>query len=359
MKRVLALLLTLVLTVSMITACGTGSTTAPATQTTTATTTNSAVTTAGTTAAGTTAKGAIYMKIACAGQVGDSLDSSLKLFIKTVSEKTNGMITGEVFSTSQLGSHRDYIDGLQMGSIQVAEIAASVLSTAAPKFAVFDLPYISKSPQKLYDILDGQAGEILAQNLMEKANIRPIGWMVRTPRHVYSKKSPINTAEDFSALKIRTMESSPMLKAMSLLGAKATAIPTAERYMALQTGVVEAAENNVAEIFNCKEYEVTKYLSKTAHIITPNVICIGTKFLNSLSPEYQKIILDAAREAGEYGTQFEINGEKTFEEQLISIGKMTVNEVPDKSSFLAKLEPLYKEYSAVIGSDLMTLFQNQ
>ena len=305
------------------------------------------------------AKEAIYLKVACAGQPGDSLDQSLKLFLKTVSEKTNGAIQGEVFSASQLGSHRDYIDGLQMGSIQVAEIAASVLSTAAPKFAVFDLPYISKTPQKLFDILDGKAGDLLAQNLMDTAKIRPIGWMVRTPRHVYSSKAPVTKADDFVNLKIRTMQSTPMLKAMTLLGAKATPIPTAERYMALQTGVVEAAENNVAEIFNCKEYEVTKYLSKTAHIITPNVICISTKFLESLSADQQKIILDAGREAGIFGTQFEINGEKTFDEQLVSIGKMKVNEIDDKSSFLKKLQPLYAEYAGPIGSDLLTLFQNQ
>ena len=246
-----------------------------------------------------------------------------------------------------------------MGSIQVAEIAASVLTTVAPKFAVFDLPYISKSPQKEFDILDGKAGELLAQNLIDKASIRPIGWMVRTPRHVYSRKGPVNSADDFSNLKIRTMQSTPMLKAMTLLGAKATPIPTAERYMALQTGVVEAAENNVAEVFNCKEYEVTKYLSKTAHIITPNVICISTKFLSSLPADYQKIIIDAGREAGIYGTQFEIKGEKAFEEQLVNVGKMKVNEVGDKSSFLKKLEPLYAEYAPIIGSDLVTMFQNQ
>jgi tripartite ATP-independent transporter DctP family solute receptor len=310
-------------------------------------------------ASGTDAKPKYVFKVATAGQPGDSLDSSLKLFLKTVNERTNGAITGEVYAASQLGNHRDYIDGLQIGSIQVAEISAAVLSTVAPKFSIFDLPYISKSPQALYNILDKEAGDILTKHIEDVAQIRTIGWMVRTPRHVYSAKGPIRTVADFSGLKIRTMESAPMLKTMTLFNAKATPIPTAERYMALQTGVVQAAENNVAEIYNCKEFEVTKYLSKTAHLVTPNIICIGTKFLASLPEEYQKIIIEAGREAGAYGTQFEINGEKGFEEKLVSEGKMIVNEIPDKSSFTAVLAPLYAEYTPTIGQDLITLFQNQ
>jgi tripartite ATP-independent transporter DctP family solute receptor len=298
-------------------------------------------------------------RVACAGQPGDSLDESLKFFLKEVNERTDGAITGEVYSASQLGNHRDYIDSLQIGSIQVAEISAAVLSTVAPKFSIFDLPYISKSPQALYNVLDGEAGDILTDHIMDVAQIRTIGWMVRTPRHVYSAKGPINAVEDFRNLKIRTMESAPMLAAMGLFNAKATAIPTAERYMALQTGVVEAAENNVAEIYNCKEFEVTKYISKTAHLVTPNIICIGTRFLESLPEDYQRIVIEVGREAGNFGTQFEINSEKGFEEMLVSEGRMIVNEVPDKSSFVTALAPLYNEYEPVIGSDLIALFQNQ
>jgi tripartite ATP-independent transporter DctP family solute receptor len=298
-------------------------------------------------------------RIASADQPGSSIVQSDELFLQLITERTGGAITGQVFAASQLGSHRDYIDGLQMGSIQAADITAAVLSTVAPRFAIFDLPYISKSPQALYTILDGKAGEILTAHIMESAKIRTLGWIVRTPRHVYSAKGPINTVEDFRNLKIRTMESSPMLKAMALFNAKATAIPTAERYMALQTGVVEAAENSVAEIYNCKEFEVTKYVSKTAHLVTPNIISMGTGFLESLPADYQKIVIEAGREAGSFGTQFEINAEKEFEQKLISEGKMIFNEVQDKSSFVNRLASLYAEYTSVIGQDLITLFQNQ
>ncbi|MCL2379981.1 MAG: TRAP transporter substrate-binding protein DctP [Treponema sp.] len=303
--------------------------------------------------------GPIVLRVASAAQIGDSLDQALNFFVQELSARTDGAITGEVFSASQLGHHSDYIAGLQMGSIHVAEITAAVLSTVAPRFAIFDLPYISESPQALFDILDGEAGDILTRHIMDVAQIRPIGWMVRTPRHVYSSAGPIRTVEDFRNLRIRTMQSAPMIRGMELLGAFPSAIPTAERYTALQTGVVDAAENNVAEIWNTNEWEVTRYLSKTAHLVAPNVISIGTRFLESLSEEHQRIIIEVGREAGMLATRLEIEGERPFEELLATQGEMIINEIEDMSSFVTALAPLHHEWAPVIGADLIALFRGE
>lgn len=300
----------------------------------------------------------MFLTIANAAQDGDSLDSAQDYFIAELSKATGGKITGSVSPNSQLGSHSDYIGSLQMGSIQVAEATAAVLSTVAPKFSIFDLPYVApNNAQAVYELLEGEAGEILNQDLIENANVRVIGWMCRTPRHVYSAKGPIEGLDDWKNLKIRTMESSAMISAMELLGAKATPIATAERYLALQTGVVDAAENNVAEIYNCKEFEVTSYLSKTGHLCAPNVLIVGEDWFQSLSPEYQELILKIGKEAGKVATDIETSKEEEYESLLVSEGKMTVNEVEDTTPFQEALAPLYEEYEDIVGEDLLNLFQ--
>ncbi len=300
----------------------------------------------------------MFLTIANAAQDGDSLDSAQDYFIAELSKATGGKITGSVSPNSQLGSHSDYIGSLQMGSIQVAEATAAVLSTVAPKFSIFDLPYVApNNAQAVYELLEGEAGEILNQDLIENANVRVIGWMCRTPRHVYSAKGPIEGLDDWKNLKIRTMESSAMISAMELLGAKATPIATAERYLALQTGVVDAAENNVAEIYNCKEFEVTSYLSKTGHLCAPNVLIVGEDWFQSLSPEYQELVLKIGKEAGKVATDIETSKEEEYESLLVSEGGMMVNEVEDTAPFQEALAPLYEEYKDIVGEDLLKLFQ--
>ena len=293
---------------------------------------------------------------------GDSLDTAMDYFVEEFNKRTNGAVTGTVAPSSQLGGHADMISAVQMGSMQVAEATASVLSTVAPKFAVFDIPYmVPNNANAVYELLQGEAGEILNQNLIDSAGLRVISWMCRTPRHVYCETRPIATLEDWNGLKIRTMESTAMTKAMELLGAKPTAIATAERYMALQTGVVEAAENNVAEIWNCAEYEVTQYLSKTGHLCSPNVMYVSESWFQSLSPEYQELVLEIGEEAGRLATDIECESEADFESKLVSEGGMTVNEISEEElqRFRDTLAPLYDEYSDVLGEDLIALFQGQ
>jgi TRAP-type C4-dicarboxylate transport system substrate-binding protein len=91
----------------------------------------------------------------------------------------------------------------------------------------------------------------------------------------------------------------------------------------------------------------------------PNVICIGSDLYNGMPADYQSVITEAGKKAGEFGTQFEIKSEKEFENKLEIEGKMIINEIPDKSSFVGKLAPLYQEYESRIGKDLLTMIQNQ
>ncbi len=298
----------------------------------------------------------VVIKMASMGIPGDSLTRFYEYFGDELDKRTNGAVKVELFHSGQLGAQRDYMDSMQIGSIQMADVASSVLATIDPAFAVFDMPYISPDEYAQWETIKGGAGELLRKTLLERANLYVVGWVVRTPRNVYSSKEPIHSAKDFNGLKIRTMESPPMLRAMELLGAKATPIPGTERYLALQTKVVDAAENNSGEIYYTKEYEVTKYISKTSHIIQPNVYCMDNNFLSSLPADLQKTILEVAAEASEIATMFDFASVEEIEKKLVSECGMLINDIPDKSDFIQALQPLYGEYESKIGQELMDAF---
>lgn len=286
-------------------------------------------------------------------------DNCVKAFYKfeeMVEAQSSGRIDVQVYDSGQLGSHNDYIDSLQMGSIQAAEINTSVLSSMDPSFQVFDLPYISQNADHCMKVINEDGlGQILNDKLEAAAGIKIIGWMVRTPRDVYSSRGPINTAADFKGLKIRIMESPIMTKTMELLGAIPVPLAATERYMALQTGVVDAAENSVPLIITQKEYEVTKYVSMTEHFCTPNVITMDVNFYNSLPEDLQKIVTSCGAEAGRYASQLDEESEEAALKELEELG-MEINYIEDKSSFIEAVKPLYDDYADEIGQDIIDMF---
>jgi tripartite ATP-independent transporter DctP family solute receptor len=285
-------------------------------------------------------------------------DNCVKGFFKfkeLVEERSKGRIEVDVKHTGQLGAHRDYIEQIQMGSLQAAEINVAVLSAVDPKFMVFDLPYISQSQKWLEDKLEGDLGKTFAASLEKSAGIKIIGWMVRSPRDMYISSRPVVTAPDFKGMKVRIMESPVMRRTFELLEAVPVPLTANERYMALQTKVVDAAENSVSLIITQKEYEVTKYVSLTEHFISPNIIAFDPKFFARLPADLQDIVLKAGNEAGHYATKLDGESEQAALQELKKLG-MTINDCPDKSSFQQKVAPIYAEYRDKIGADVIDAF---
>jgi tripartite ATP-independent transporter DctP family solute receptor len=290
--------------------------------------------------------------------VSNPEDNCVKAFFKfkeLVEERSGGRIEVDVKHTGQLGAARDYIEQLQMGSLEAAEINVAVLSAVDSKFMVFDLPYIFQSQKWLEDKLEGGLGKIFADSLEKGAGIKIIGWMVRSPRDMYISSRPVVTAPDFKGMKVRITESPVMRRTFELLDAIPVPLTANERYMALQTKVVDAAENSVSLIITQKEYEVTKYVSITEHFISPNVIAFNPKFFAKLPVDLQDIVVKAGNEAGHYASRLDAESEQSALEELRKLG-MTINDCPDKSSFRQKVTPIYAEYRDTIGADVIDAF---
>ncbi|MDR2391648.1 MAG: TRAP transporter substrate-binding protein [Planctomycetota bacterium] len=296
------------------------------------------------------------IKMATPSNPEDNCVKAFFHFEKLVEERSKDVIDVQVFHSAQLGAHRDYVEGMRMGSIQAAEVNTAVLTAFDSGFMIFDLPYISRNVEHFLKVLHSGVGDKLAASLLDDTGIRIVGWMVRSPRSVYNSKRPIRTAADFEGMKIRIMESPIMSKTFQLLGAVPVPLSAAERYMALQTKVVDGAENSISLIITQKEYEVTKYLSVTEHFCTPNIIAMDNAFFTNLPADLQKIVLDAGAEAGAYATKLDSESEAAAIEELKRLG-MEVNFIPDKSSFIEKVRPIYDEYRDEIGGDIIDAYK--
>jgi TRAP-type transport system periplasmic protein len=306
---------------------------------------------------GEAAKNPIVMKMASPSNPEDNNVKAFYYFEKQVEAATDGKIDVQVFDSGQLGDHKDYIGALQIGSLQGAEINTSVLNSIDSTFMVFDLPYIVKGMDHERDVINSGIGDKLSKILEEKANIVIGGWMIRSPRSVYSSRGPIHSVEDFKGLKIRVMDSPIMIRTMELLEATPVPVAASERYMALQTKVVDAAENSPAIVVAQKEYEVTSYLSLTEHFCTPNVIALSKKFLDGLPEDLRSIVMDEAEKAGVYAQKLDAEGLQKTLKELEDKGMTVVRDV-DKDSFVETLMPLYDEYSDKIGKDTLAAFLN-
>lgn len=284
-------------------------------------------------------------------------DTNVQAFIyfeTLVEGRSDNRIDVQVFHSGQLGDQRDYLESMRMGSLQAGEVTSSVMSSVAEEFEVFNLPYMAHNMGHLRQVLDRGLHERMNTLLQEKANLRIVSWFIRAPRSVYSAKAPIKGPEGFDGLKIRVMMSPAMVKTMEILGAKPVPIAATERYMALQTGVVDAAENSPPVVLSEKEYEVTKYVSLTEHFLSPNLFVMDNRWYGNLPDDLKAIVDQAGKEAGAYAFGAESMMVTSVLDQLRARG-MEINEIQDKAPFVEKVQPVYDEYRDKLG-DLIKLF---
>jgi tripartite ATP-independent transporter DctP family solute receptor len=295
------------------------------------------------------------LKLGSPSQPADTNVQAYFFFERAVEARSDGRIDVQVFHSGQLGDQRDYLESMRMGSLQAGEVTTSVMSTVADEFEVFNLPYLARSMDHLKEVLDAGLGEQMNELLQEKAGLRIVSWFIRAPRSIYSAKGAITTPEDFAGLKIRVMESPVMVKTFEILGATPVPIAATERYMALQTGVVDAAENSPPVVLSEKEYEVTKYVSLTEHFLSPNVLVMDNNWYNNLPEDLQSIIDVAGKEAGAYEFGLEVATTNAVLDQLRNQG-MQVNAIEDKTPFVEKAKAVYAEYEDRIGKELIEQF---
>lgn len=263
-------------------------------------------------------------------------------FARLVEEGTGGDVVIKVYGGGQLGKgERELLEGLQLGTIDLAVTATGPVSNFNEDMGVVDLPFLFTSNEQVDKVLDGPIGRSLLDGL-EKADIKGLAFFENGFRNFTDSKRPLTKPEDFQGLKFRTMENPVHLASVRQLGAQAVPMSWGEVYTSLQTGVIDGQENPVAIIYAFKLSEVQKYLSMTGHFYSPAPLSMSLKKFKALKPEYQQVMLDAALQAAAYERNLIRDNEA---KQLAALKEqgMVVSEV-DKTPFIEAMAPVYEQF---------------
>jgi tripartite ATP-independent transporter DctP family solute receptor len=277
-------------------------------------------------------------------------------FAEKVAEYSNGKVEVQVFPNSALGNHRDMLEGIKMGTLQITKCMATDLSAYFPKIQVFGLPYMFSSREHMLNAVDGKVGQYFNQEVFPTEDFVCLAWFDAGSRSVYNSRRPIKTTADMKGLLLRVPENNIYMSTMAAFGATGTPMPMGDIYTALQTGVIDGAENAFAVYDGMKHFEVAKYFSYTDHIMTPDVIIMKKSYLESLPADVQDAIWKAAADMQKEERRLWIDCDQQFYEKLKAAG-VQFNDV-DKSSFQKAAQAVWKDYVNIIGQDLIDLVQS-
>jgi len=282
-------------------------------------------------------------------KIGHGLDQShpvhkaMEFMAKRVSEKSNGKIQISIYPSQQLGTERECLELLQIGSLGMTKVSSSVLEGFSPNFKVFSLPYIFRDDIHKFKFFESDFGKGLLRST-EKFWLRGLCYYDAGSRSFYTKEKPIIHPDDLKGLKIRTQESPTSVKLVNSMGGSATPISWGELYTALQQGVVDGAENNPPSFYLSKHYEVCKYYSLDEHTSVPDVLLISTVIWDDLSEKEKVWIQEAADESYQYQKKL---WQIATQEALNEVQKAGVKiYYPDKNLFNEKVQSLIDEFNS-------------
>ena len=271
-----------------------------------------------------------------------------------VKEKSKGTLEIQVFDSAKIGSMKERTEGMRLGTVDISTSSVGFLASYIPVLGVFDLPYIYKDKAHEFRVFDGDIGKEIDKKMQEKG-FRVVCYFDMGSRQITNNQKPINTVADLKGMKIRVPQTEASIEGFKALGAAPTPMAFSEVYMALQQKVVDGQENPLSVIVSAKFNEVQKYLSLTNHQLFIQVLSISEKTWKKLSPEHQKILMEAAKEAQAYEREIAAKEETELIKTLKDKG-MTLNEVKDVTPFAEAAKPLRDIYIKKLGKDAQDMF---
>jgi tripartite ATP-independent transporter DctP family solute receptor len=276
----------------------------------------------------------------------------LKHMSKLLKERTQGRFTMDVFPGGQLGAEKETIEMVQAGTLAVNRISTGSLAGFNSKLTAYTLPFVFRDAAHMWKVLDGKVGQDLLKDL-EKDGLVGLAYYDAGARSFYTKNKPINSPADAKGQKIRVLQSNIFVDLADALGASATPMGFAEVYSALQTGLIDGAENNPPSLWAMKHYESSKYFALDEHMMIPEVVIISKKVWDKLSPEDQKIVAQAAAESSQ--VEKKLWNEYTDQALKELAAKGVVISKPDKEPFRKAVAPMYEKYPQY--KDIITQIQ--
>lgn len=297
------------------------------------------------------------LKLAHAVNTTDGQHAAALKLAELVKQRTNGDVEITVFPANQLGNDAAMINGVRGGTIDIVSSGASNYNGIVANTAALELPFVFRSAQHAYAVLDGPVGGGIL-NELAPAGLKGLAYWENGWRAFTNNKRPIRTPDDVKGLKIRSTGNPYHIQAFKLLGMNPSPMPIAELYTALETGTFDAQEHPINVTWSSKFHEVQKHLTVSNHIYSPLIVVMNKAKFDGLPANVQTVIVDAAREAAKYQRELNASNAGKVVAELKKSG-MQVVETVDMAPFQKIVsEPIAKAFGEKNGTALLQAIEN-
>lgn len=281
------------------------------------------------------------VKLAHGLDVNHSVHLAMEIMADQVHDSSGGNMRIDIYPNEQLGTERQLLELLQIGSVGMTKVSAAVLENFAPEFQVLSLPYIFRDEAHHFELLDGPVGRELLAGLTTY-RLRGLTFYDAGSRSFYTKDRPVESPADLDGLKVRTQESATAMELVRRLGGSATPIAWGELYTALQQGIVDGAENNLPSFHLSGHYEIARYYSLDEHTRVPDVLLISTTVWNALSVQEQSWLTDAVAVSTREQRKL---WKQSVQRALAAVQAAGVEVTrPDQAPFAERVQPMYDSF---------------
>ncbi|MGI6854669.1 TRAP transporter substrate-binding protein [Mesorhizobium sp. 1B3] len=267
---------------------------------------------------------------------------AVKFLGELVKERTGGRIAIEVYHSAQLGEEKDTIEQTRAGVIDMNRVSLGPFNNIVEETQAVSLPYVFKSIDHMHKVMDGPIGEDILK-AFEAHDLVGLAFYDSGSRSFYNARKPIKSIDDLKGMKFRVIQSDVFVAMVNALGANAVPMPYGEVYSAIQTGVIDGAENNWPSYESSKHYEVAKHYTLDQHLIVPEVLVMSKASWDKLSAEDQAIVKAAAKESVAKMRALWAAREAASEKTVRDAGSEVVTEI-DKQPFIDAMKPVYEQF---------------
>ena len=281
---------------------------------------------------------------------GHTVHKAMLLMGERLKEYSDGQLRIAIYPGGQLGSERENLELLQIGSLAMTKVSASPLEGFVPEMGLFSLPYIFTGREHHLRVLDSPIGRELLESL-KVARLYGLGYYDAGSRSFYTSDRPVNSPADLHGMKIRVMKSQTSVRMVAELGGSPTPISLGEIYTALQQGVVDGAENNPPSFYRLRHYEAARFYSLDEHTFVPDVLVMSKRVWDDLTTTQQQWLARAVDDSVAYQRElWQTETEASLE--AVAAAGVTVS-YPDKEPFRAAVEAMKQEYQGTRTGEIL------
>jgi len=271
-------------------------------------------------------------------------------FADKVKERTNGRVKVDVYSDGVLGSEIEMFEQVRKGALDLVVTSPGNLAPFFKEMDLLDLPFLFKDHAHRDAVANGPVGKRYAENIEKKADVVVMGYFGGSVRNMICRSKVINSIDDIQGIKMRVWQSSVVIDTWKALGTVPSVVAYAEVYNALQTGVVECAENESLTFTTAKWAEAAKTVALTQHSITIRPFLLSARSLAKLSPADQEVVRAAGREASAYEVKLEVEQDKVARDLLVSKYGIKLT-TPEQKPFIERSEAVRQGFAKSVGAE--------